>query len=387
VYSACAHGHANQYQLFVERGVRLVREGGRLGLVLPWGLASDHGSAGLRRLLLERGNVESIVGFENTEGIFPIHRGVRFLLLSASRGGPTGRVRCRFGVRDPSSLEPAAPVPPEPSGDTGELVVTPSLLGQLAGPGLAFPYVRRAAELRLLERLAAAFPPLGAEAGWAARFGRELNATDDRGRFVTARGAIAVVEGKHVDPFRVRVAEVQRWIRSPEDLPSAELACAASRARLAYRDVASATNRATLIAALVPAGVITVHTLFCLRTPMPEDDQWLLCGVLNSLAANFLVRPWVTTHLGTSTVERLPVPRPAPAAPERSRIVALARRLSADPGDDDARAEIEARAFLLYGVSAGELPIVIGTFPLLDRRVAGAIAGWFGRLASHRGQV
>jgi hypothetical protein len=36
------------------------------------------------------------------------------------------------------------------------------------------------------------------------------------------------------------------------------------RARLAYRDVASATNRLTLIAAVIPARAATTHTLFCL---------------------------------------------------------------------------------------------------------------------------
>ena len=34
---------------------------------------------------------------------------------------------------------------------------------------------------RIVERAAALFPPLGNAAGWSARFGRELNASDDRG--------------------------------------------------------------------------------------------------------------------------------------------------------------------------------------------------------------
>ena len=108
VYKACAEGHANQYQLFVERSVSLLKQGGRLGLVLPWGLASDHGSAALRRLLFERCATDTIVGFENSAGIFPIHRGVRFLLLSASPGGTTREVRCRLGERDPAVLDDAA---------------------------------------------------------------------------------------------------------------------------------------------------------------------------------------------------------------------------------------------------------------------------------------
>ena len=39
VYAAQSDGHANRYQLFVERAVALTRPGGRIGLVLPSGLA------------------------------------------------------------------------------------------------------------------------------------------------------------------------------------------------------------------------------------------------------------------------------------------------------------------------------------------------------------
>ena len=37
IYTAQSDGHANCYQLFVERAVALTRAGGRVGLVLPGG--------------------------------------------------------------------------------------------------------------------------------------------------------------------------------------------------------------------------------------------------------------------------------------------------------------------------------------------------------------
>ena len=54
-------GHANLYQLFTERALTLVKKGGRLGLVLPSGFAVDHGSAALRRALLDRAAVDTFV--------------------------------------------------------------------------------------------------------------------------------------------------------------------------------------------------------------------------------------------------------------------------------------------------------------------------------------
>src|SRR5205823_5905266 len=123
VYTAQSGGHANRYQVFVERAIALTRPGGRFGLVLPSGLATDHGSAALRRLLLSRCDVDAIV-----------------------------------------------------------------------------------------ERAAALFPPLGNERGWSARFGRELNASDDRHAFRDDRQALPIVDGKHVEPFRAALHAVARSI-------------------------------------------------------------------------------------------------------------------------------------------------------------------------------
>src|SRR5436190_14906622 len=74
IYTHQSDGHANRYQLFTERAIALTRPGGRIGLVLPSGLASDHGSASLRRLLFSRCGVDAFVGFDNRDGGFPIHR-------------------------------------------------------------------------------------------------------------------------------------------------------------------------------------------------------------------------------------------------------------------------------------------------------------------------
>src|SRR4029077_1111269 len=87
-------GTANYHQLFVERAVSLTRAGGRVGLVLPAGLAIDSGSASLRRFLLTRCDVDALVGFENHKGVFPIHRSIRFLLLTATAGRPTHAIAC-----------------------------------------------------------------------------------------------------------------------------------------------------------------------------------------------------------------------------------------------------------------------------------------------------
>jgi hypothetical protein len=42
---------------------------------------------------------------ENRDGVFPIHRGLKFLLLTAFREGSTISIPCRSGVRSPAVLD------------------------------------------------------------------------------------------------------------------------------------------------------------------------------------------------------------------------------------------------------------------------------------------
>jgi hypothetical protein len=182
-----------------------------------------------------------------------------------------------------------------------------------------------------------------------------------------------VLEGKHVEPFRIARHDVRHHI-DPRDaarlLPDRRY----QRPRLAYRDVASATNRVTLIAALLPANCVSTHTVFCLRAPLPLRAQHFLCGLFNSLVVNFLVRLRVTTHVTTAVVERLPIPT-AESAPAAFREIAALARVLARRDDPEAFACLNARVGQLYQLSSDEFERVLSTFPLIPvERRARALA-------------
>jgi hypothetical protein len=361
VYRATPHGHVNRYQLFVERAIALTRAEGRVGLVLPSGFAADQGSAALRRELLGRCDVDAIVGIDNVRAVFPIHRSVRFLLVTATAGRSSDRVCCRFGVESLSELEAIGET------DTGStafpIVLTPSAIARLSGSPLTIPHLRSVVDLRIIERSTARFAPLGSREGWSARFGRELNATDDRAVLHSSGVGWPVFEGKHLEPFRIATTATSRTVAAADArrlLGSHRV----ERPRLAYRDVASATNRVTLIAAILPARSASTHTLFCLRDSFPMRDQYALCGLFNSLVVNYLVRLRVTTHVTTAIVEQLPVPsrRDAPAG---IRDIARLARLLAKHHHRDAFATLNARVARLYQLTTEEFDHVLKTFPLI----------------------
>jgi hypothetical protein len=365
IYATGREAHVNSYQLFVERALQLVRPGGRVGMVLPWGLASDLGSGRLRQRLLDTCVLDALVGFENTRGVFPIHRGVRFLLLAATAGGRTDRVPCRFGVVTPGDLDS---IPDTVHGEPAGLwtPIPTSLLRQLSGSRLTIPNVRSAEDRRFLAHLCTTAPPLGSASGWHVRFGRELNASDDRARLLPPGHGMPVVEGKHLAPFAVDVSASRASL--PLDLLGATPGRLARvrRERLAYRDVAAATNRVSLIAAILPAMTASTHTLFTLETPLERDDQLFLCAVLNSYVANAYVRLFISNHITAALLETLPVPRPPRGSRDHGEITRLARRVVDDPADVVALAELQALVAHLYRLDKTLYAHVLAGFPLVE---------------------
>lgn len=354
-------GHANLYQMFLERGLSLTRPGGRIALVLPSGFAVDHGCARLRAALMDRTSIDTFVTVENRDALFPIHRGLKFLLVTATNGQSTTTIPCRSGVRSASDFER---IPDR--GDREAIDVPRSVIERFSGDQLAIPEIRRGEDVAILARTVFRFAPLASTDGWGIRFGRELNATDDRKHFVSrcSRGCMPVIGGKQIQPFVAHIDRAAHYI-SQKTAARVLGSAAFTKPRLAYRDVASASNRLTVIAAIVPAFVITTHTLFCLKRDVTEDVQLFLCGILNSFVANYLARLRVSTHVSASIMERLPVPRPTLDSREFRDIVGLTRRIVSSPYESEPIATLHAQVARLYRLEIRDFQHVLDTFPLV----------------------
>jgi len=373
IYRVDSSAHANLYQLFVERALQLVRRGGRIGLVLPSGLVSDAGAAPLRRHLFDRANVDAITGLDNREAIFPIHRSTRFVMLTCTPGQPTQAVRCRFGITRIEDLD---------RDEAPTITLTRAFIQQLSGADdLGIPELSTPRDLAIVERITSRVPRLGYDAGWCVQFSRELNASDDRHAFVNYMGGADVrpiVEGKQIDPFRVSLERCRLQL-DPRAVLRRTLP---QRARLAYRDVASATNRLTLIAAVIPARAVSTHTLFCLKTRLSMADQHVLCALLNSFVANYLIRLRVNTHVTATLMSRLPVPVIREGDRLFERLGTLSASLARDTRpveETDEYAQLQALCAHAYGLRASEFEHILGTFPLIPPRVrAAALASFNG---------
>jgi hypothetical protein len=291
-------------------------------------------------------------------------------LITATSGAPTDRVACRFGLRDVSWLDALPDAPTDDPPDARPIVLSRRFLQTWDPERLAIPELESPRDLEILLQVSATAPRLSDPQGWQARFGRELNATDDRPHFrKRSRGVsgLPVIEGKHLQPFRVLVDRATTEIAQDTAARLLDRNLTFGRARIAYRDVASATNRLTLIAALLPEHTVSTHTLFCLKTPLSVTSQYCLLGLLNSLVANHLVRLQVTTHVTVALMARLPVPKLDSGTRDFRALATLARVLEEKGMEDAPNAYIELNAIAarVYGLSAEQYEHVLSTFPLL----------------------
>ena len=143
--------------------------------------------------------------------------------------------------------------------------------------------------------------------------------------------------------------------------------------------MASSTNKLTLIAAVLPPGVVTTHTLFCLRTPLDDEAQHFLAGMFNSFVANYMVRLRVTTHVTVAIVENLPLPKPPRSDRGFGVIADCARRLARARDDVALQAKLQSAAARLYRLDRDAFAHILESFPLVDDALRDASLAAFTR--------
>ena len=162
----------NLYKLFLEAVHALLKPDGRLGFVVPSGLYSDNGTGALRHLFLERCQWEWLFGFENKEGLFPIHRSYKFNPVIVQKGGATEALRTAFMRRNLADWERA------------EAIATPytrAQVAQFSPKSRAILEIQSGRDLEILEKIYAGSVLLGDEGpdGWGIRYATEFHMTND----------------------------------------------------------------------------------------------------------------------------------------------------------------------------------------------------------------
>ena len=152
-YPLTAHGDVNAYAVFAEAGRGLTGPHGRLGLIVPTGIATDLGPQPFFRDLVDQGALASLLDFGNGGLLFPdVHRSYKFSLLTLTgRATREPRAEFAFFLRDVSDLDdparrftltPAEIIRLNPHTGTCPVFRTPAATGQLPALLAILPAVR-----------------------------------------------------------------------------------------------------------------------------------------------------------------------------------------------------------------------------------------------------
>lgn len=87
-YPLCGRGDVNTYTLFAETNRALIRGTGRVGCIVPSGIATDDTTKHFFQDLVNHRALVSLYDFENRDAIFPgVHRSYKFCLLTLTGPG------------------------------------------------------------------------------------------------------------------------------------------------------------------------------------------------------------------------------------------------------------------------------------------------------------
>lgn len=103
-FELTARGKLNTFGLFAELFLNLICTGGRSGMIVPTGIATDGNSSSFFSHVVKKNRLVSLFSFENEEFIFPaVHHSFRFAILTI--GDDVAAAEFAFFLRQTTSLE------------------------------------------------------------------------------------------------------------------------------------------------------------------------------------------------------------------------------------------------------------------------------------------
>jgi hypothetical protein len=171
----------NTYKMFLEAGYALLREGGRLGLLVPSGIYSDKGTDDLRKLFLNDSRWSHLYAFQNERFVFTaVHHSFKVAAVQVEKGGQPGKLLTRFrlGPGDsPEAYELESDIPDE----NGYLKVSVEEIEEFSPHSGAILEIRTPRDLEIVKKLYANGVLLGDKSsdGWNIRYAREFDMSTD----------------------------------------------------------------------------------------------------------------------------------------------------------------------------------------------------------------
>lgn len=393
-YPDLGYGEPDLYIAFTDLFFELCKGQGIVAALIPGGLIRSQGTQAMRQKIFDASQSVSLSIIDNRARFFAIDTRFKFLALALVKAG-SEKIK-----REPIQLlhERGTPAALE---ITGSATIGRAALAAVRDD-LSLPEVRSVAEWKLFSKIAEAgvsWEEPGS--GWTPKFCREVDMTKERPKFLgrATPGALPLVEGRMVQSHRFGVKghlsgtgrsalweaypiggsrlSPQFWML-PSDIPRANQH-RADTLRVGFCDIAGQTNERSLMASLIPAGVVCGNKVPTILFPNDPSEERLLVwlSIANSFAFDWMLRRVLTTTVNYFLLKSVPMPKLAKDGLPWKRLASAAREIRSLDGAGatrktyermaQLRGEIDAEVAVAYGLDLRDMELVLEDFPILDR--------------------
>lgn len=382
------------YVAFTALFERICKPGGLLVALVPAGLIRSQGTEHIRRHLFRVSKRVQISVIDNKARFFGIDTRFKFLAICCEKSSTTAKKHALISLLHEKGTEQGLEA-------TGSVQI-PHFTLALVRPDLSLPEVRTEQEWAVFQRMATTGTAWSTpEWGWQAKFCREVDMTREKPKFKSTkvRNALPVIEGRMVQQHRLGAkghvsGEGRRaqWELFPvggsmispqfyidqEDIPPTSR-LRISELRGGFCDITGQTNERTMMAALIPAGLVCGNKVPTVIFDADPSEERLLAwaAIMNSLPFDWMLRRIVTTTVNYFLLVSLPMPKIAKSSDAWKSIVEAARELreldTSGPTLENSqrvahlRAVIDVEIAAAYGLSFDDLLTITNDFPLMDR--------------------
>ena len=393
-YPDLGSGEPDLYVAFTDLFFELCKNQGVVAALIPGGFIRSQGTEVIRRKIFDASQSVSLSIIDNRARFFAIDTRFKFLAVAFVKRGLE-----KFR-REPIQLLH------ERGTATGLEVTGTAIIGRVAlaaaRDDLSLPEVRSVAEWRLFSKIAEAGVSWEEpDGGWTPKFCREVDMTKERSKFLSrsTRGAMPLVEGRMVhahrlgvkghvagtgrsaqwEPYPIGASRLspQFWVR-PIDIPRANQS-RVDMLRVGFCDITGQTNERSLMATLIPPGVVCGNKVPTIIFPEDPTEERLLVwvAIANSFVFDWMLRRVLTTTVNYFLLQSIPLPKIAKGGLPWRRLVAASRELrvidSAGANRENCermaqlRAEIDAEVCVAYGLNVKDMELLLKDFAILDR--------------------
>lgn len=331
VDNAKTGGDFDLYKYFLELSYNILKVGGKLGYIIPASFYMAEGATGLRHLLLENGDIEYMINFENKKHIFPIHPSFKFIVIVYAKKMKPGKIK--KACFDLSSIEEIN----KHNLKKQEFVsYTRTFLKRCSNVYWSVPECKSANEIEILEKLYRKYPNMGTEekGKWIISFNREFDMTMDSDKFIKRESLqknkkyLPLYEGRMVYQYnsskkiyingtgRTAKWEINMEYRTGKIQPQYYVEDSMCKdiphgLRAGYCDVTGQKNVRTILASLIPMDAVCGNKVPTCKFSPDNDITYHLywIAVANSFVVDWMMRKKMTITLNFYHWYQIPFPK------------------------------------------------------------------------------